>query len=428
MSSLSEAVRSWLGAVPRPVRLAGAAVLVLVVVVAAIRMAGSTDRDTPGAAATRAPAAASGPAASVGEGATLLRRDGSAVLGIQRSTDGAAAAAVSYVGQRNILLTGGTTAQESAEIGSKLAIGGRDIGRSPASIPDRVAETSEQSAEALLKTRAGQMSWWTVPLGYRVRSYKDSRATVRVFASTVSAQSDVAAGPATLGFALQDVALRWKDGAWRIHDVVDAPDQPTPVVSLVVDTREELAGRPVRERLIAPQEESSAPLHRWLRGATPLVAGPQGMGPIQDGQRLEGDQALVARDAVVGMSNLAREQGTVEGRARGSWRAMVPVAMREIGCPDGTGDARCFAELLLGVGTEDDQIATVDLSVVGLIVGDVQGQRRVLRLDITREQQQEALGGAFRIVKTEDDPKRTDLAAWKQSVAPLKPALPAVPR
>ncbi len=426
MSSLSEAIQSWLGTVPRPLRLAGAAVLVLVVIVAAIRIASTPDSDTPKAAAPTSTGAR--PAVGAGEGATLLRRDGSAVLGVQKSTDGAAAAAISYVGQRNILLTGGTTSQESAEIGSKLAIGGRDIGKSPASIPDRVAETSDESAEALLKTRAGQMTWWTVPLGYRVRSYKNDRATVRVFASTMSAQSDVAAGPGTLGFALQDVQLRWQDGAWRINDVVDAPDQPTPVVAIVGDSRSGLADRPARERLIAPQEDSSAPLHRWLRGATPLLAGPQGMGPVQGGQRLDDDQALVARDALVGMANIARRYGGLDGHATKGWRTGTPVAVREISCPEGAGDSRCFGELLLSTGTDSDQIATVELTVAGIIVGDVRGQRRALRLDITREQQQEALGGSFRIVKTENNTDRTDLAAWKRSIYPLKPALPAVPR
>lgn len=428
MSSFSDAVRTWLGVVPRPVRFGGAAVLVLVVLVAVVRLAsGGGDASKPRAAAPTTTAAGV-PTAAPGEGATLLRRDGSSVLGIQKSTDGAAAAAISYVGQRNILLTGGTTAQESAEIGSKIAIGGRDVGRSPASIPDRVAETSEQSAEALLKTRAGQMSWWTVPLGYSIRSYEDDRSTVRVFASTMSAQSDVAAGPGTLGFALQDVDLRWKDGAWRIHDVTDAPDQPTPVVTLVGDSRSELAGRPVKERLLAPQEQSSAPLHRWLDGATPLLAGPQGMGPVQDGQRLDGDQALVARDAVAGSTDGARRRGILDGRARAGWRSGAPVAMREITCPQGAGDARCFSLLILSTGTDENEIATVVLSLGGVIVGDVGGQRRVVRLDLTREQQQEALGGAFRIIKTENDPSRTDLAAWKRSIYPLKPALPAVPR
>lgn len=428
MSSFSEAVRTWLGAVPRPVRLGGAAVLVLVVLVAALRMATGSGDEPELRAANPTSTTGGGQSTSPGEGATLLRREGSAVLGIQQSTDGAAAAAISYVGQRNLLLTGGTTAQESAEIGSKLAIGGRDIGKSPASIPDRVAATSDASAEALLKTRAGQMTWWTVPLGYRIRSYKDDRATVRVFASTLSAQSDVGAGPGTLGFALQDVQLRWRDGAWRIHDVDDAPDQPTPALVAAADSRTELASRPSKERLLRPQEDSSAPLHRWLRGATPLLSGPQGLGPVAGGQRLDDDQALVARDAVLGLTNNARRNGILDGRAERGWRTGMPAAMREIACPEGAGNSRCFAELLLGLGTQNDEIATAELTVVGVIVGDQDGQRRALRLDISREQQQEALGGAFRIVKTEDDPKRTDLAAWKRSIYPLKPALPAVPR
>jgi hypothetical protein len=430
MSSFSDAVRTWLGTVPRPLRFGAAAVLVLALLVAAVRVAtgDGSDDSSPRAATPATTTAGAGAAAVPGEGATLLRREGSAVLGVQQSTDGAAAAAISYVQQRNVLLTGGTTAQESAEIGSKIAIGGRDVGKSPASIPDRVAETSDASAEALLKTRAGQMTWWTVPLGYRVRSYKDDRAMVRVFASTLSAQSDVAAGPGTIGFALQDVQLRWQNGAWRIFDVVDTPDQPTPVVALVGDSRSELAGRSAKERLMAPVEDSSAPLHRWLRGAVSSLGGPQGMGPVQGGQRLDDDQALVARDALTGMASLARRYGTVEGRATKGWRAAAPVAVREVGCPDGAGDARCFAELLMSTGTEKDEIATVELTVAGLVVGDVRGQRRAVKLDLTREQQQEALGGSFRIVKTEDDPERTDLAAWKRSIYPLKPALPAVPR
>lgn len=424
LSSLMEAVRSWLSVVPRPVRLAGAAVLVLVVIVAAVRIASSSGDDTSDVATAPATvgAATSAPA---GEGATLLRRDGSAILGVQKSTDGAAAAAISYVGQRNALLTGGTTSQESAEVGSKLALGGHDIGRSPASIPDRVAETS---GESMLKTRAGQMTWWTVPLGYRVRTYKGASATVRVFASIVGAQSDVAAGPGTLGFSLQDVQLRYQGGAWRIKDVTEAPDQPTPVVAIAADSRAAIAGRPTKDRVIAPEEDDSAPLHRWLSDATPMLIGPQGMGPVKDGPRLDDDQALVARDALTGLAANAQRRGILDGHGRGGWRSATPVAMREIRCPQGAGDSRCFTVLLLGTGTENDEIATVELTLGAVIVGDQGGQRRVARLDISREQQQEALGGSFRIVKTVDDGRRTDLAAWKRSIAPLKPALTAVPR
>ena len=430
MSSFSEAVRGWLSVVPRPVRLGGAAVLVLVVLVAAVRMGTANGGDDlqEGAGARDATAPAPARPAAAGKGATLLRRQGSAVLGVHRSTDGAAAAAISYVGQRNVLLTGGTTARESAEIGAQIAIGGRDVGLSPASIPDRVADTSSASAEALLKTRAGQMSWWTVPLGYRVRSYRESRAVVRVFAASLSAQSDVAAGPGTIAFALQDVTLRWRNGAWRIHDVTDTRDQPAPVFVAAADSRMELASRPAKERLLTPREESSAPLHRWLRGATPFLVGPQGLGPVQGSRLLDADEALVARDAVVGLTNTARRNGTLTGRASKGWRTGVPVAMREIPCPQGAQDARCFAELLLGLGTERDRIATAELTVVGVIVGEHDGVRKAFRLDISREQQEAALGGAFRIVKTETDPERTDLHAWKRSVYPLRPALPAVPR
>lgn len=428
-SSLSEAVGSWLGVVPRSARLAGAAVLVLVVVVAAVRMTSGGDNPSGSTASKRPTPATQGGTPRVGEGAALLRRQGSAVLGVQRSTDGAAAAAISYVGQRNALLTGGTTAREAAEVGSTIAVGGRDIGQSPASIPDRVANTSPAAAEAMLKARSGQASSWTVPLGYRVRSYKQKSATVRVFGAVVGTESDAGAGPATIAFSLLDVQLRWREDAWRIFDVVEAADQPTPVVVLAGDSRSELADRPVEERLIRPVQENSTPLHRWLNGATPIPVGPQGMGPVTDGRVLDEQQAAVARDASIGMASLGRKYGTLEGRARDGWRSTAPIAMREFQCPQGANDtARCFSTLFLGTGTQQDRIATVELTLASVVVGDEDGVRRVVRMDIPREQQEEALGGAFQIARTVDDRKRTDLAAWKRSIYPLRPALPAVPR
>ena len=75
----------------------------------------------------------------------MLRRDGEAVLGVLRTTDGAAAAAISYVAQRNALLTGGTSAQTAAQVGGALAVGGHDVGADPASIPDRAGAVNTRA-------------------------------------------------------------------------------------------------------------------------------------------------------------------------------------------------------------------------------------------------------------------------------------------
>ena len=152
-------------------------------------------------------------------GAVMLRRDGEAVLGVLRTTDGAAAAAISYVAQRNALLTGGTSARTAAQVGGALAVGGRDVGADPASIPDRAGAVNTR---AMLATRAGQLVWWTIPFGYRLRSYRAARAVVRVFFALLDASALPGDGPAALTMNLQDVVLVWRSGAWRLWDVRQA--------------------------------------------------------------------------------------------------------------------------------------------------------------------------------------------------------------
>lgn len=420
LGSLSESVRTWLAVVPKPAKLAAAAFVVLLVALAGFRLLSG------GGEATAKPSATStGAAPAEGEGAVMLRRQGSALVGVLRSTDGAAAAALSYMQQRNALLSGGTTSQEAADVGSQIALGGHDIGENPASIPDRVATTSPES---MLLTRAGQMTWWTIPLGYAVRSYRESSATVRVFSALLSVQADPAAGPGAIAFSLVDVRLAWRDGGWRIGAVDETRDQPAPALAVAVNSRRDSADLPIRERIIASREATGTPLFRFLTGAVPFVHGPQGMGPVDGVAPADEDARAIMRDASVGSTDLARSAGILTGGTGRSWRTLVPVAYRPVPCPGGARGVRCYYALVVGTGTERDEVASVQMALAGYAIDGTGQDLRVQALEVPVDDQRDVLGGQVTVAQTVDDERRTTLAAWQRSIVPLRPALPAVPR
>lgn len=421
-SSLMESIRAWLGVLPKPARIALIALAVLLVALAGFRITAGG----PGPTARPRTTSPAGGTSLPGEGAVLLRRDGGAVLGVLRSTDGAAAAALSYVRQRNALLTGGTTARQAAAVGSKIALGGRDVGQDPASIPDRVAATA---GSGMLLTRSGQLAWWTIPVGYRVRSYTEGRATVRVFSALLSVQGDPAAGPGALAFSLLDVGLAWREGAWRIRSVEATRDQPSPVLVFAVDSRSAVRDLPVRERIISSTAPSSTGLFAFLQDARPIVLGPLGMGPVAGSPALGEDAAAIVRDTAAGSVKLARRTKTLNGGRRSGWRATIALAYRPVACPTSTGDAtRCFSALLVATGTERGEIATVQLGLAGYALNGHGTELTVGKLEIPLREQQRILGGQVTLTRSEKNAARTGLAAWRRSVVGLRPVVPAVPR
>ena len=266
-------------------------------------------------------AAAPRPRGAVAAGAVMLRRDGEAVLGVLRTTDGAAAAAISYVGQRNALLTGGTSAQTAAQVGGALAVGGRDVGADPASIPHRAAAVNTR---AMLQTRAGQLVWWTIPLGYRVRSYTPARTIVRVFFGLLDASALPADGPAALTMNLQDVVLVWRSGAWRLWAVRPARDQPTVVAAFGLSARRELRSAPVPDRLIATRERTGVPLYSFLNLASPVLVGPAGMGPIAADAGAPGpDREPIVAGLAASLAVGVRREGMARGGRMTGARAGV---------------------------------------------------------------------------------------------------------
>jgi hypothetical protein len=422
-SSLRDSAGIWLGTLPRPAKLSLLAAGVALVAFGVLRALGGDDRPP-----TAAPVQAAPSIARPGGGAVMLRRTGLAVLGTLQSTDGAAAAALSYVQQRNVLLAGGTSARDAAEVGSKIAVGGHDVGRNPASLPDLAAE---EEPKEWLATRAGQIAWWTVPFGYRLLRYaKDGgRATVRVFSGLVAVRSDPAAGPTSVTTSLRDVRLVWRGGAWRIDRVVDAPDQPTAALSVAIDANQIEPEPGWRDRILPTREPSSVGLFRWLQGATPIISGPLGMGQV-DGALVEPQdaRALVA-DAHAGTLQLARTAGVLEGGSGNTWQAQVPLAFRPMRCPSEGGDGRCYATLLVGASLErEGGMALVRWSLAGARLSGEGGELRTEPVNIDREDQLSALGGQVEILAADVPARRAGAGAWQRSVVPLRPTIAAVPR
>jgi hypothetical protein len=408
----------WVRLAPRWARFGAVGLVAVVVVLAAVR-------GTSGGAHHEATAAQA--RGSVPTGAVMLRRDGEAVLGVLRTTDGAAAAAISYVGQRNVLLTGGTSARTAADVGGALAIGGRDVGADPASIPDRAGAVNTR---AMLQTRAGQLTWWTIPFGYRLRSYRATRAVVRVFFGLLDASALPGDGPAALTLNLQDVMLVWRLGAWRLWDVRQTPDQPTVAAAFGLSARREVRSSPVPERVIRTRERTGVPLFSFLDQATPVLIGPSGMGPIAGAGAVDADRGAVIRALAASLALAVRREGMTRGgwlTARGlSWMASVPVAYRPTACPSEVR-GRCYLVLFASVTTAGAPALAL-FTVAGLVVTGDRAGARASGFDVPEAVEQRLLGGQVQVAGVGDDQRHMGGAAWIRSVRPLVPTMVAQPR
>jgi len=361
------------------------------------------------------------------DGARLLTRDGRAVVGVARSTDGAAAAAIAYNRQRNALLTGGTSSAEAAEVAAAIATGNRDIGRDPASIPDRAAA---DNVDAALKTRSGELVWWTVPFGYRVRRYDEEhgRATVRVLSALLSASSSADDGPAAVSVSLRDVQLRWTNGRWRLWDIDEPRDQPQPTLVMALSNAPELHGQPVAERILRRTTENGAPLHAYLADARAFALGPIGAGPTDPGA-LDADEERVYAEWLVATAQTLDSSGSLGpdgGRTEG-WQHATPFAWRETGCPPRSAE-RCWIAMGAVVGRQRARDPfTISLYVERLGVSESSGQRRAIAVPLTLEEEREILGGAVGVFG--DVPEaRAGSEAFQRGVVPLRPTIMERPR
>lgn len=407
--SLRDSLRDVIGVVPRSVRWTAGGLLLVVVVLMLLRGGGQEAEVPVAAGAPQRPG-----------GAVMLRRDGGAVVGVLRTTDGAAAAALSYVGQRNALLTGGTTAAEAVDVASALAVGGRDVGEDPASIPDRAGATNLQ---AQLRTRAGQMVWWTIPFGFRTRSWSSSRAVVRVYAGLLSAGAQLSDGPAALSLTLQDVELRWRAGAWRIWDVRETRDQPTAITAVGLSTRPEVLGGEFRDRIVPAKDQTGQALYAFLRDARPVLSGPVGMGRPAGAGALDGDAARITEVLGRVVQRGVQRERMSDGGAPGRWAATVPVAFKAVRC-DSDEEARCYVVLLAGVGQQEGP--AVASFTVGRIVFASDGSGQLVAPSAQLEQ--EVLGGTVTVTSSVEDDARISGAAWNRSIVGLRPTVPALAR
>lgn len=68
-----------------------------------------------------------------------------------------------------------------------------------------------------------------VPITYRVLSYSDDRAAVRIWSVSILAGEDSSPGAAS--FKTATIVVRWTNGDWKVDDVQDAVPGPTPVTA-----------------------------------------------------------------------------------------------------------------------------------------------------------------------------------------------------
>ena len=419
LRELFEQMLDWVRLAPRWARWGAVGLVAVVAVLAAVRGNGGSDRGEATAARGRS---------AVPMGAVMLRRDGEAVLGVLRTTDGAAAAAISYVAQRNALLTGGTSARTAAQVGGALAVGGHDVGADPASIPDRAGAVNTR---AMLATRAGQLTWWTIPFGYRLRSYRAARAVVRVFFALLDASALPGDGPAALTLNLQDVVLVWRSGAWRLWNVRQAPDQPTVAAAFGLSARREVRSAPVPQRVIRTRERTGEPLFSFLNQATPVLIGPPGMGPIAaDTDARDPDHRAIITGLAASLALAVGREGMTRGgrlTARGLWwMASVPIAYRRTGCPSEVR-GRCYVVLFASVTTSGAPALAL-FTVTGLVVTGNGAAAHAGGFDVPEAVEQQLLGGQVQVAGMADDQRRMGGAAWSRSIGPLIPTTVAQPR
>jgi hypothetical protein len=356
-------------------------------------------------------------------GERLLERSGAAILGVARSRNGATAAALSYSVQRDRVLTGVTSSAVAAEIGSKLAVPGRDVGNRPAAIPDRAAA---RNPEAMLAGRRGTIAWLTTPIAYRVRSFRPGRSVVRIFASILNVAGDPGRGPGAITYVLRDITLTWADRSWRIRSVADVDDQPLPGVLVATDSDRNAGGRPPRDRVIPTRQSDSSGLFGWLRDADRLAVGPLGMGPVADAAAGPDARDKNLRDALA--EGFARSSARDTTTPR-TWSAATPMASRPTNCPKSSStDIRCYEVLVSGTSFRERRVAIANLRLVGLAVSTRPDRRGSVAFDLPAGAQERVLGGSVRITSTGLPAARTDGAAWQRSVLPLSPTSPATGR
>jgi hypothetical protein len=418
LRELFEEVVDWVRLAPRWARWGAVGLVGVVAVLAAVRGTAGGGRVKVTAARARG---------AVPAGAVMLRREGEAIVGVLRTTDGAAAAAISYLGQRNALLTGGTSARTAAEVGGALAVGGRDVGADPASIPDRAGAVNTR---AMLQTRAGQLTWWTIPFGYRLRSYSSSRAVVRVFFGLLDAGAVAGDGPAALTMNLQDVVLVWRSGAWRLWDVRRAGDQPTVVAAFGLSARRDVRSAPIPQRVTRTRERTGMPLFSFLHEATAVLVGPPGMGPIAaDADAVDADRRAIIRGLQASLALAVRREGMARGgrlTARGLvWMASVPVAYRRASCPSEV-QGRCYVVLFASVTTAGAPALAL-FTVAGLAVIGRGAGARAGGFDVPAALEAQLLGGQVQVAGVADDQRRMGGAAWSRSIRPLVPTMVARP-
>lgn len=66
-----------------------------------------------------------------------------------------------------------------------------------------------------------------VPITYRMLAYSPDEALVRVWSASILAGNDSDPGVAT--FKTATIVVRWEDGDWKVDDVRDPTQGPTPV-------------------------------------------------------------------------------------------------------------------------------------------------------------------------------------------------------
>ena len=211
----------------------------------------------------------------------------------------------------------------------------------------------------MFATRAGQLVWWTIPFGYRLRSYRAARAVVRVFFGLLDASALPGDGPAALTLNLQDVVLGVALGGVAVVGRAPGARISRPWrAAFGLSARREAALGP--GRAAGDPRRASAPGCRCSRSSTrPARCWSGRRGWARSPATLRWT-AIAGADRQ-GPGGVAGARGAPRGDGprrpddgRGLvWMASVPVGYRRASCPAEV-HGRCYVVLFASVTTSGD--------------------------------------------------------------------------
>jgi hypothetical protein len=136
----------------------------------------------------------------------------------------------------------------SAALAYSIARGPEDVQRVVAQIGTaRYAERVKAAYPAgSASDQSSSVFFRAIPISYRVVAYAPEQASVRIWSASILATAD--ASPGAASFKTATVVVRWSGGAWKVDDVRQPVEGPTPATTAASrgsDFARQLAGTEV---------------------------------------------------------------------------------------------------------------------------------------------------------------------------------------